>query len=178
MLKNKKGICIDCGPAKGEVYIYASGRCSFHYWTSRNKISVAKRSERFILYDKNKKDNGHLTLKEWFQYHVEKTGEQWICENCGTILYPYDYKVAKSCQAHILPKKDKQFPSVSTDINNRMLLGGLHQSCKCHDQYDSNWMNAVTMNIFPIALERFQLFKHKLTTAEIGRLPEHFKNIL
>lgn len=171
MLKSKRGVCVDCPPDKGNVLIYASGRCYNHYWISRRNAAFNKSKSRFILYDKNKIANGELTLNEWFKHHVANSN--WVCENCGAILQPNNDKIARSFQAHILPKNI--FRSVSTDINNRMLLGAMNYPCNCHGQYDSNWDNASQMKIFPIALDRFLLFAHKLSNSEIGKLPEQFK---
>ncbi len=92
-------------------------------------------------------------LEAWFEYHQLKAKEKPICENCGkNIEYQLNSDegwIWKSSHAHIFPKKT--FHSVKTNLNNHLLL------CKlCHGQFDSSWLNAQKMKVWPIAKARAQ----------------------
>jgi hypothetical protein len=168
MIKRKFGICIDC-PSDSPDRLLISDRCNIHYWKNRNKIHNQKKE--LIL--KNKPDE-NKTISDYFFYHNKNNN--WICENCGTKLFPFDIKSASSCQAHILPKNI--FPSVRSVIDNHLTLGGLYQNCFCHERYDSSWERAAGMKVFTLAKERFLKFKHLIHQDELKRLPEVFSNII
>ncbi len=167
MLKPKYGVCIDCPPGTPPRFLTA-GRCQTHYWNHRRQISAEKsRNRNSDLLKPN-------ILGVWFDFH--NSNNLWICENCGINLNPYNPEIRSSCQAHILPKE--HFKSVMGVLDNHMTLGGLHQPCFCHSSYDSNWSKAVSMAVFPIAIERFMKFKHLILPQEVRRLPGVFRELI
>lgn len=159
------GICIDCPPGTPPRYLIAR-RCNSHYWRRRQQVSSKRTRER------GPHKNGVLGL--YYDYHNENN--LWLCENCDIQLNPFNPKVASSCQAHILPKGI--FKSVQGCLVNHMTLGGLHQGCFCHDQYDSSWKKAQSMPVFSVARERFIQFKHLLLPQEIRKLPAVFYELI
>lgn len=99
----------------------------------------------------------------WMRHSVR------YCENCGAPIMAYELF---TCQAHILPKRDNQFPSVAGVIENHMTLGTVR--CSCHYTYDRSWEDAAAMPVFAIAKERFKGFAHKIAPEEKHRIPEAF----
>lgn len=163
MNRFKKGKCILCPPSFDEQYLYAKGMCSMHYWAS-------KKNSKKSLVNQNLNQEDKQELQIWFSYHINNSG--FTCENCSEPLFYPNNTIAFSCQAHILPKAI--FTSVRSNLNNHLLLGGLSQNCTCHGQFDTNWMNAEKMPVFPIALERFHLFKKEIAKSEYKSLPKIF----
>lgn len=170
MIKPKYGHCIDCGPGSPERYLTA-GRCQTHYWQNRTVINAAKRKERQV---RTGLPINSDVLGLWFDFHNEQS--RWICENCGLRLQPFSPQVRSSCQAHIVPKE--HFKSVRGCLDNHLLLGGLHQACHCHADYDANWEKAEGMSVFTIATERFIKFKHLILPSEYKYLPGVFHALI
>lgn len=168
MLKLKTGICIDC-PSGSPAKTLKAGRCQFHYKQHRFKISQDRIKKRNPNLQKEQDDLG-----KWFQHH--NTHNNWICENCGTILNPFCPEATSSCQAHILPKSI--FKSVKSVLANHMTLGGLWQPCKCHADFDSSWERAEGMQVFTLAKERFLTFKHLIHPSEYKSLPDPFYKLI
>lgn len=114
--------------------------------------------------------------EQWFEDRMRDNLP--ICMNCGMdapwLLQPEYKKIWRACQAHILPKREAQFPSVSTHPLNHLVLfpvwGGF--LCGCHDEYDSGWYNATTMNVWPKAKERFKQFESAIAEKEKRKIPE------
>jgi hypothetical protein len=102
------------------------------------------------------------------------------CENCGLPLFAYSDANKRFVTAHILPKKDKQFPSVATHPLNRMFLGfGLFSSCNCHGDWDNKDADArIKMPCYSLAIERLQSFKSLLIGEEIGRAEKYLKTTI
>lgn len=167
MIRRKEGQCIDCPPGSPPRPLTA-GRCSFHYWPHRNKISQGKRNNSEEAKERKSK------LSYWFEYHNRVCS--FICENCGAIIIPKSHIELSSCQAHIVPKE--HFLSVMGVLDNHMLLGGMFQKCKCHQDYDSNWKRAQGMKVFTLATERFLKFKHLILPEEIKFLPPVFSDLI
>lgn len=117
-------------------------------------------------------------LDQWFQDRMKEN--EPVCMECGFradwLLLPEYEKIWKACQAHILPKKKSQFPSVATNPLNHLVLfpswGG--HLCGCHGFYDSGWYNATTMKVWPKAVEKFQQFKDSIAQKERYKIPEQF----
>lgn len=172
MIRAKIGICVDCPPGAKPRPLLAKGRCQQHYWKNRQELSKAVQATR--LYDPPYNTKDSSSLKKYFDFHTANA--RWICENCGTPLNPFNSQVANSCHAHILPKS--LFRSIAGCLDNHMLLGGIHQACSCHGQFDSSWHNAFKMNVFTLAVERFHSFKHLIDPDEYKKLPDLFYNLL
>lgn len=168
MLKLKQGICIDCPPGSSPKFLTA-GRCQTHYWQHRRLIAASKKRQSETI------SQSKEALGIWFDYH--NRNNNWICENCGTVLSPYSPKAASSCQAHILPKS--KFKSVQSVLENHMTLGDpVFQNCGCHDDYDATWERAEGMKVFTLAKERFLTFKHLIDKSELKSLPDPFKKLM
>jgi hypothetical protein len=171
MIKPKEGKCVDCPPGAPEKPL-VDDRCQIHYWSYRSAVSREKKRLRY------ENDPEIARAKEelagWFKYHISIN--RWICENCGISIPHYTDDICYSAQAHILPKKT--FLSVSSNLDNHMTLGALYSACECHGRFDWSWEKAVTMPVWSLAVQRFQLFKHLLTPSEIGKLPEVFRPYL
>ncbi len=161
MIKRKVGICPKC-PDGSAPTILIAGQCQNHYWFEKNNKQ------------KKKSEPDPTPVGPWFDYHNSSC--VWVCENCGAILNPFTPKVASSCQAHIIPKK--LFPSVKNVLENHLVLGGLHQPCTCHGQYDSSWLNATKMPVFEKAKQRFIKFAHLIHPSEYKNLPEELLTLM
>lgn len=105
-------------------------------------------------------------LQEWFNYHMSINEKR--CENCKTSLRHYNRLDWYGSQHHIIEKH--LCPSVATNYDNHMVLG---KWC-CHGQFHSSYMNAQKMLCFPLAVERFQLFKDKIALNEVKNIPDCF----
>lgn len=116
--------------------------------------------------------------EQWFEDRMAENVP--VCMNCGMVaswlLEPQYKKIWRACQAHILPKREAQFPSVATHPQNHLVLfpvwGG--HLCGCHDEYDSGWYNATTMSVWPKAKERFKQFESAIAEKEKRKIPEQF----
>lgn len=157
----------------------------------KQRTPIAKKSAKKLKQEAEEKE----LLKETHELGLS-TGipaqEQWfedrmrdnlpICMNCGMqaawLLQPEYKKIWRACQAHILPKRESQFPSVATHPMNHLVLfpvwGG--HLCGCHDFFDSGWYNATTMDVWPKAVERFNLFKNDISINEKRKIPDQFLN--
>lgn len=116
--------------------------------------------------------------EQWFEDRMKESLP--VCMNCGMeanwLLQPEYKKIWRACQAHILPKRKTQFPSVATHPMNHLVLfpvwGG--HLCGCHDEFDSSWFNATTMKVWEIAVHRFNEFESAIALKERYRIPEQF----
>lgn len=114
--------------------------------------------------------------EQWFKDRMAESLP--ICMNCGMdaqwLLLPEYEKIWRACQAHVLPKRKSQFPSVATHPMNHMVLfpvwGG--HLCGCHDEYDSGWYNATTMKVWEIAVSRFKEFEACIAPKERRHIPD------
>ncbi len=91
------------------------------------------------------------------------------CMECGAFIPAAFYRAAT---AHVLPKrKEFGFPSVASNIINRLFLGA---GCGCHNKYDRSWQDAATMKVFPHAVEIFKLLYPSIDPAEHKNIPKVF----
>lgn len=111
-------------------------------------------------------------LDEWKEVIKGKILMKPYCENCNANILALHFKY---CTAHLLPKRENQFPSVALNLNNYLILGW---QCGCHKSWDNSWDDAKKMQIFPTAIERFKLFMHEIDKNEVWRLPDSLKQIL
>ncbi len=172
-IKPKKGPCVDCDPDEPHRYIMAK-RCyvepHFHY----QKHKAAKYSEASKAKKKEKTlrtiAKGGITLGQWFNQQVSMMPQN--CENCGDYLNPYNVIGKHSYIAHIIPKR--HIESVMVHPLNRMFL-----CVDCHTNYD-NWLNKdiMKMKCWPIAVNRFDKFKHLIEAHEYKHLRDCFKDLM
>lgn len=153
----------------------------------KKKYSIPKKSSKKIKQEKkeaelkeaSKELGGSVYSADQEQWFMERMKENVpVCMNCGMVaswlLEPRYEKIWRACQAHILPKRKTQFPSIATHPSNHLVLfpvwGG--HLCGCHDEYDSGWYNATTMKVWPKAVERFKQFKSSISPKEMRRIPD------
>lgn len=105
-------------------------------------------------------------LQEWFNFHMSISPMR--CENCNTSLKHYNRLDWYGSQHHIIEKH--LCPSVGTVLENHMVLG---KWC-CHSQWHTNYTNAQKMPCFPLAVERFKLFKDRIALNEVRKIPDCF----
>lgn len=126
-------------------------------------------------------NNSDAGQDKWFDYHMGIN--EPMCCNCGAtadwLLLPKYFILWRACQAHILPKRRSQFPSLATNTNNHIVLfpswGGW--LCGCHDQYDSSWTQASSMIIWPGVVDVVKTLLYPvMPEREKSRLPELLLN--
>ena len=94
--------------------------------------------------------------------HIDK---MWLqnpghCENCGVTLSTATDWLRRSAVAHIIPKRT--FDSVARHPKNRWFA-----CTQCHTDYDNKgWGHAQEMKVWPLVLERFELFKDDIKDTE------------
>lgn len=87
------------------------------------------------------------------------TAEREIAKNpvCMECSAPIPKKFYRAATAHIFPKSI--FPSVMANLNNRLFIGA---GCGCHNK--THRLDTFSeMKVFPLAVERFNKFKHLIT---------------
>lgn len=104
---------------------------------------------------------------KWFDDVAQKEKKGgYKCWECGTAINPFFIKAAI---AHVLPKRDNQFPSVKTHPDNYLILGA---GCGCHNRYDRTWEDAAQMKVWPLAVERFNKIYPFIAAKEKKNIPE------
>jgi hypothetical protein len=140
---------------------------------------IPAKSKKKLAQEKEQKKIEEIsgdTKEQWYDDRMKEN--QPICMNCGMaafwLLQPEYEKIWRACQAHILPKRKTQFPSVARHPLNHLVLfpvwGG--HLCGCHDEFDSSWFNATTMDVWPMAVLRFKQFEANIDPKERYRIPE------
>jgi hypothetical protein len=146
--------------------------------TASKTIKVAKPLARESAKKKaaNKAEKPERELQdEWFDTIENAEWKNGItcCWNCGTEI-PQVF--ARSSTAHLVPKRNKQFPSVARHPLNYAILGG---ACGCHNEYDNmGWENAADMQVWPVIAERFQQVYLAMAPEEKYRLPKQLTETL
>ena len=172
MIKINIGQCIECPPGIHKPLI--AKRCQNHYWAYRSRISEKKKhptsAKKIISIKKTRLLDVCLAFAStnWMEYQILNCN--WVCENCGKKIIPYNNWAKISAQAHILPKS--LFPSLKDVIDNHLTLG--HTDCRCHQRFDHSWERASKMNIFPTAFAKIQPYLHLLSHEEMRKLPDIF----
>lgn len=142
---------------------------------------IAKKSAKKLAQEKAEKELNKIngdTKEQWYEDRMKESLP--VCMNCGMeanwLLQPEYEKIWRACQAHILPKRQTQFPSVAQHPLNHLVLfpvwGG--HLCGCHDEFDSSWYQATTMKVWEIAVHRFKEFESAIAPKERYRIPEQF----
>lgn len=183
----KRGYCNECPQVMGEQWLIG-GLCLYHYWGKKRTESYLSAGNFFfrgewgnVLFNRNhRKKLSEYDKQEveqlygWFEYHDEHS--PLVCENCGDQLPGFSKEVRWSHHAHILPKDI--FRSVAAHTDNHLTLGGMFSKCGCHYAYDASWARAARMNIYPIILRKFLLFRQEIALTEQKFLPDFFCNLL
>ena len=109
-------------------------------------------------------------LNTFFSDMVNRIPER--CENCGDKFGFIPLWQAKWVIAHILPKQpDHGFPTVATEPENILFLCTTNG---CHANFDNKGREYRSqMPCYPLALKRFNKFKHKLSEPELIRAYEY-----
>lgn len=122
-----------------------------------------------------KKSGSSIQAKPKKQTEKEKTDTQLMnefflslhdkipfnCTECGKPLYAINNFAKRAVCCHIIPKS--LFPSVARNEDNIIFMGpGVLGICHDHDTYDSSVEKRVKMKVYPLALEKFNKFKHLL----------------
>jgi hypothetical protein len=133
------------------------------------KTAAAKAKER--------EERGDSGLDKYFEHHMKHAAP--ICMNCGLearwLLEERYSFLWRSCQAHVLAKKDGigGFPSVAANLLNHLVLfphfAGL---CNCHGKFDSSYENMAKMDIFPKAIDIINRLYPLIAKEERKYLPE------
>lgn len=171
-IKPKTGKCLDCGPNEPHRYVMA-GRCyvapNFHY--QKHKEDVYKKRQSYKKKAKTLRTSAKcgITLGQWFNNQIAIMPKE--CENCEAYLNPYVPWSARAYIAHIVPKRNIE--SVMVHPLNRLFL-----CIDCHTNYD-NWLNKdiMLMKCWPIAVARFNKFKHLIEADEYKHLRDCFKDL-
>lgn len=147
----------------------------------KKSYRIPAKSKKKLAQEKEQKKIEEIsgdTKEQWYDDRMKEN--QPICMNCGMaafwLLQPEYEKIWRACQAHILPKRKTQFPSVARHPLNHLVLfpvwGG--HLCGCHDEFDSSWFNATTMDVWPMAVLKFKQFEANIDPKERYRIPEQF----
>lgn len=99
------------------------------------------------------------------------------CMNCMKPIYAHNKFAKRTVCAHIIEKS--KFPSVANLESNILFLGAdILGICDCHDRWDSNIETRIKMKIYPLALKRFELFKHLLTDKELQKAGKYLNVVV
>lgn len=170
-IKLKVGQCIDCDDNEPKREIMAK-RCVGppYYHHGRYKAAVYAENSRKRKVNKSAAialDNDGMTLAQWYADKINMLPKH--CENCGEYLNPYHPWGAHVYIAHIVPKRS--FVSVCVDPYNLVYLCG-----DCHTNYDTKDSEyIITMNCWPVLIERFILFSHKIKQEELSGLQDCYR---
>lgn len=149
--------------------------------TRKEKKPLKRISDKRAAELKAEKKSTEISPEQmYFDYHMRLAKP--VCMNCGMKadwLLEDKYKLLwKSCQAHVLPKKDAigGFPSVAGNFNNHLVLfpsfGG--KLCGCHGVADSSWENFAKMKVFKRAVQIVKDIYHLIDPDERKYLPDVF----
>ena len=93
---------------------------------------------------------------EFFNWHIQNIKENNLsCENCGDKL-----KGDSSNVCHLISKSSN--PEIATLDDNIIYLCGLFSKNNCHSVFDNSFESREKMNVFPLAVEKFNKFKNQL----------------
>lgn len=150
-----------------------SGKCPCcSEWNCMVEMEIVKKVYKLNRTKKPSLKENKDELENWFDYQRKVGLQKPFCEECGrNISYQLNSEdgwIWKSSHAHIFPKKT--FKSIMTNIHNHILL------CKlCHGQYDSSWLNATKMKIWPTVVSRAKMIIN-LIKESTTKLPNELQN--
>jgi hypothetical protein len=155
-IRDKIGICSQCPPDAPPKKLIAGLCASYHYPL---KIKLKSR-DKIMERDAEKKNE----LDIWYDARAAQILMKPYDWEDGTWIAPQDYRNAT---AHVLPKS--LFPSIATHPMNWLLLS---PRTGAHSKYDSDWVSAQLMKVWPIAVERFKILYPHISKEERRRIPE------
>lgn len=174
-------------PVFGTDKITRIGYCKMHQ-SKRTDLDRRSIVQKAMAKQKGKVENKEpdkvkdAEMELFWLSAIKKIRENPYCENCGTwipdkrrnkdneLVDTTDFYRAAS--AHVLPKREIYgFPSVASNLDNLLILSA---SCGCHGRYDKSWEDAVTMKVFPKAIEIFKKLYPHIAKSELKNLPEVF----
>lgn len=132
----------------------------------KEKRGIAKVSEKQKQKNKEAKPNREEQL-QWFKDCVAVMKGR--CLECGCKINKNDFQFAIMAIAHVLPKRDSQFPSVKTHKENWIELCAENG---CHHKYDTSWEDAATMKVWPLVIEKFKLIYPSIAPKERKNIPD------
>lgn len=128
--------------------------------------AIAKQSEKKKEQLKEEKPKRDLQTK-WFKDRV--AASKGKCIECGSKINKSNFSFAIMAVAHVLPKRNNQFPSVATHPDNSLELCVTNG---CHGKYDRSWEDAAQMKCWPLAIEKFLMIYPWIDPKEKKNLPE------
>lgn len=157
--------CSLCKPGRGPQPLNKDGVCHYHerFMQRQVKKPIVVRIYRKRRPGSGKRKKGPSPLTLWYRKRIDE--RQGFCMECGAGI---SYKHAHASTAHVLGKKEEQFPSVMTHEWNHLELGFF---CNCHKKYDSSWESASTMKVWPEVVRRFKLIEPDIVEEERGSIP-------
>ena len=151
-----KKICKTCNK---EEYLFSHGNCKRCATALYNKKAQEKPKTKYTIVkqtDKNKvkRSEKRVGYGDFFAKHINIIlSEHRSCQECGARLQGLTGEVA-----HILSKSKS--PEVAKNDLNVLYLCFYGNSC--HNQFDNSLSMRATMDVFPLAVERYKLFKNEL----------------
>jgi len=151
-----KKVCKTCNK---EEYLFSHGNCKrcaniVYQKKVQEKPKKAYTIPKQTLKNKLKRAEDRQGYGDFFAKHVSIIQSQGkVCQECGARLQGLTGEVA-----HILSKSKS--PEVATEDANVLYLCFYGNSC--HNQFDNSLSMRATMDVFPLAVERYKLFKDKL----------------
>ena len=130
-------------------------------------IAKVSEKQKEKLKDEKPKRNKQMA---WFEKKVKCM--QGRCMECGAPINKNVYAFAIMTIAHVLPKRDNQFPSVATHEDNSLELCVENG---CHQTYDRSWEDAAQMKVWPLALSKIIIMYPAIATSERQHLPDSIR---
>ena len=137
---------------------------------------VSKKRAAEIAAEKEARGNEDTHLQKWFKARQKHL--IGACSRCGEKYNHKDFKEAIKATAHILPKRDNMFPSISLHPLNWIELGAY---CGCHKWFDeyASWKQIVAdPKIGKLIVERFIAIEPDIAEEERKHIPQVLKDIL
>lgn len=132
----------------------------------RKNYKIKKRTEKTT----EKRAEERKEYPEFFRKHIENIKDNNICcQECGDRLRGDVSEIA-----HLLAKRNN--PEVAVNDMNIIYLCGMHSENQCHSLFDSNFKNRENMKVFPLAVEKYKLFKDQIINITNEAL--HYENNL
>lgn len=159
MIKPKIGNCETCGHMGGLI----AKKCNSCYWKHRASQKKEKNKPKVTTKKEQPEDPD---LKTWFLNQIMIAPRN--CEECGTSLKRWLNFMPFATIAHILPKRQSQFPEVATHPDNRMFFCG-----DCHTNLDYGFFNPEDMKSIDIMRERFRKIEPFIAEENKHKIPNY-----
>lgn len=129
------------------------------------KVSDKKKQQ--IEAEKKERGDGETELTKWFRGRMKQMVGR--CKCCGEKTETKKYEFAIGSIAHILPKRNNQFPSAKYHPLNFIEL-----CYPCHQNFDNfwSWDDKANLDCWPEIIEKLIMIEPILTQEERNKLPE------